>query len=178
VTSPVPIMRMMEGPVDELIRQIRLATNVGLYYLALFGALALPDICGALASSDGKGCRSKYIEWLRDSVPEQAGAAELIYGLRCSLIHQGRALPHGSAYPMAFTFPALGGIAIHNLLTVVGEDQVGWTSIPALVQEVTTGAERWLRQFENTVTVTRNLEKFARLRPDGLPPHFTGPVIA
>ena len=163
---------------DELIRQIRLASQAGLYYLALFGALALPDICGALASDDGKASGPKYIEWLREYVPQQAGDAELIYGLRCSLLHQGRALPHGGAFPIAFTFPALSGVTLHNLSTLVGDDRVGWTSIPAFVDEVTTGVEGWLEQFGNTTTVTRNLGKFARLRPDGLPPHFSGPVIA
>ncbi len=156
-----------------------MASQAGLHYLALFGALALPDICGALASDDGKATGPKYIAWVQAYVPQQAGEAAEIYGLRCSLLHQERALPHGAPFPIAFTFPTPTSGTLHNLSTMVGDDQVGWISVPAFVNEVTDGAERWLRQFENTQTVTRNLEKFARYRPNGLPPHTGGfPVIA
>jgi hypothetical protein len=64
--------------VEEMIRQIRAASAAGLYYLALFGALTLPDICGALTASDGKATKSKYTAWLRGNVPEEAGDADLI----------------------------------------------------------------------------------------------------
>jgi hypothetical protein len=165
--------------VDELIQQIRLASHAGLHYLALFGALALPDICGALASDDGKATGPKYIAWVQTYVPQQTGKAAEIYGLRCSLLHQGRALPHGGAFPIAFSFPTAISGTLHNLSTMKGDDRVGWISVPRFVDEVTVGAEGWLRQFEHTQTVTRNLEKFARYRPNGLPPHTSGfPVLA
>ncbi len=90
-----------------MIRQIRAASAAGLYYLALFGALTLPDICGALAASDGKATKSKYITWLRSNVPEEAGDADLIYGLRCSLLHQGRTLPHGGSRPLEWCMGCL-----------------------------------------------------------------------
>ena len=76
---------------DELIQQVRAAAASNLYFVALLGVLAIPDICGALSSNDGKASGSKYKQWLRDNVPEQAGDADLIYGLRCSLLHQGQA---------------------------------------------------------------------------------------
>lgn len=162
---------------DELIRQIRVASDAGLYYLALLGTLSLPDMCGALASTDGKASGSKYKDWLRDNVPEQSGSADLIYGLRCSLLHQGRALPHGSIFPVAFTFPTANSGDVHNCEIQVGNDQVAVFSIPVFVAEVTGGAETWLREYGATNTVTRNLEKFARLRTE-LPPFFHGPIIA
>ena len=84
----------------EVIRQIRVASAQGLYYLALYGALTLPDICGALESQNGRSSGPKYKAWLRANVPGQAAEAEQIYGLRCSLMHQGRAMPKGSHFPM------------------------------------------------------------------------------
>jgi hypothetical protein len=158
--------------VDELIAQVRAGSTAGLHYLALFGALSIPDICGALSSQDGKASSTKYKDWLRHNVPEQAGGADLIYGLRCSLLHQGRAMPHGGVFPLAFTFPPGG--QLHNLSTVVNGQQVGWLSIELFIDEVTRGAEAWLQKFGNTQTVARNLDKFARLRPEGLPPHVAG----
>jgi len=100
----------------------------------------------------------------------------MIYGLRCSLMHQGQTMPKGSNFPIAFMAPGAG--QLHKISTIVGDDQVGWLSIEAVVHEMTDGAERWLQKFGSTQTVTRNLEKFARLRPEGLPPHVGGPVIA
>lgn len=165
--------------VEEIIRQIRAASTAGLYYLALFGALTLPDICGALASSDGRASKSKYTAWLRDNVPEQAGDANEIYGLRCSLLHQGRTLPHGGTFPIASVVPLPGVGQLHNLSTEVNGERVGWLSIPMFVDEVTRGAEEWFRNFGTTQTVARNMEKFVRIRPEGLPPHVVGtPVIA
>jgi hypothetical protein len=91
--------------VAELIGQTHAASAAGMYYLALFGILAVPDICGALDSDNGRASGPKYKDWLRAHVPEHAARADEIYGLRCSLLHQGRALPHGSTVPVAFTFP-------------------------------------------------------------------------
>jgi hypothetical protein len=165
--------------VDEMIRQIRAASQAGLYYMALLGALSLPDICGALVSSNGQASGSKYKAWLRDYVPDQASSAELIYGLRCSLLHQGRAHPHGSKFPIAFVQPSPGVGQVHNLQIVVDDKPVFWLSIPIFVEEVTRGVEAWFKEFGGSDTVARNMEKFVRIRPEGLPPYVAGtPVIA
>ena len=165
------------GLMDELIRQIRIATAAGLYYLALYGALALPDICGALGSENGIATGPRYRDWLSDNVPERAGDAHMIWGLRCSLMHQGRALPHRGRFPAAF----VNGTELHNVGFIFEEPEQGVTifSIPMFVEEVTEGAERWLQQFGATKTVMQNLERFARLHPHGLPPFVVGvPVFA
>jgi hypothetical protein len=163
---------------NELIAQIRAAAEAGLYYLALFGALTLPDICGALDSKEGTASGSKYKDWIRRNVPEQASEADLIWGLRCSLLHQGRALPSSGVVPIAFTLPT-GGPQVHKVSTIVSGQQVGWMSIPIFVDEITRGAEQWFQRFGKTKRVKRNIEKFAHIRPEGLPPHVAGfPVVA
>ena len=161
---------------EELIRQIRVASAAGLHYLALYGVLALPDICGALSSDNGVATPSKYKDWIRANVPEQASEADSLYGLRCSLLHQGRALPHGSTLPIAFSF---GQAQLHNLSTEADGVTIGWISVPMLTVEITTGAERWFATYGTTNTVLNNMEKFARYRPEGLLPILDGyPVIA
>ena len=74
-------------------------------------ALTLPDIWASLSAEDGEANRSRYIAWLRSAMQEAAdeelpgnlgsgppeGEAELIYGLRCAFLHQGRLDPHRSA---------------------------------------------------------------------------------
>jgi hypothetical protein len=98
---------------DEIIRQIRAASEAGLYFMALFGALVLPDMCAALASDNGSTSGPKYRAWLKTYVPEEAADADLIWGVRCSLLHQGRAMPHGGAFPMAFTILKHGEAGLH-----------------------------------------------------------------
>lgn len=163
---------------EELFAQIRAAANAELYYLALVGTLVLPDICGALDSDNGSASGAKYRTWIEQNVPEQAGNAAHLWGLRCSLLHQGRATPHGATFPVAFMHPG-AGIQLHNLMTSVDDEEVAWLSIPDFVEEVVGGAERWLARVGSTNRVQTNLAKFARLRPEGLPPHIgRGPVIA
>src|SRR5437899_854755 len=113
----------------------------------------LPDICGALGSDDGRTSGSKYKAWLKANVPEEASDANLIYGLRCSLAHQGRAMPHGGTFPIACMYPSPDVPQLHNLSTMVGNQRVGWLSIPVFVEEVTRGAERWLARFGGTAKV-------------------------
>ena len=164
---------------DELIAQIRAARDAGLYYLALMGTLMLPDICGALDSDNGRATASKFKDWLKANVPEQAGDAAAIYGLRCSLLHQGTMLPHGGHLPIACTYPHPSVPQFHRCLTEIGGDSVWWLSIPMFVDEVTSGAEAWFVKHGKTARVKRNMEKFVRLRMEGLPPHIVGaPVIA
>lgn len=163
---------------EEIIRQIRVASASGLYYLALFGALALPDICGALDSDDGRASRSKYKAWFRNHVPEYAGEADAIYGVRCSLLHQGRSLPHGGHEPIAFMYPAPDqGSMDHVMVEAFDGSRILYFSIPRFIDQLTQGAETWYAQFGSTRTVIRNMEKFARLRPDGIPPHVVGVAV-
>lgn len=179
--EPGPVVRLtmlrrdIIHTLQEMVDQIRRARDQGLYYLALLGALTLPDICAGLAAPDGKTSGPKYKAWVEAYVPHQAAQAAELYGLRCSLLHQGSMHPHGHPYRIA----AMASGQLHNLSTEVGTDRVGWLSIPILVDKVTEAAERWFVQYGQTNTVKRNLEKFARLRPEGLPPHVGGaPVIA
>jgi hypothetical protein len=54
VVRASPSLLALWPATDELIRQIRAAPEAGLYYLALFGALALPDIWARAHGSGGR----------------------------------------------------------------------------------------------------------------------------
>lgn len=102
-----------------------------------------------------------------------------LYGFRCSLLHQGSAQPHRGDFPIAFIEPVGEAPQIHNLSTVVEDDQVGWISIPIFVEEVADAVQRWFEEYASSTTVQRNMDRFVRRHPEGLPPHFGGaPVIA
>jgi hypothetical protein len=131
--------------------------------LALFGTLALPDIIGGLGADGGRATPDRYQDWLREWVPTLAERAELIYKVRCSLLHQGRAKHDSGAYP-AVVFNLPGPQVLHNNDFGTHID----LSIPMFVDEVCGGAERWLEANLAAEVVQQNLAKFARYRPEGV----------
>lgn len=84
----------------QLIRDIRKALENDLYFTALCSALTLPDICGKVAYPEKISSRKRYILWYdkeigiyeknhedKNNMPYLSG--EVIYSLRCALLHEG-----------------------------------------------------------------------------------------
>lgn len=86
--------------VIRLVQDIRRALENELYFVALSSALTLPDICGKGAYPTEKSSRKRYILWYDEQIgryeksPEDKNnmpylSGEVIYSLRCSLLHEG-----------------------------------------------------------------------------------------
>lgn len=86
--------------IERLVQEIRTALKNELYFVALSSAITLPDICGKAAYSTERSSRKRYILWYdeeivkyeknpedKDDMPYLSG--EVIYSLRCSLLHEG-----------------------------------------------------------------------------------------
>ena len=86
--------------VDRLVNEIRKALENDLLFVALSSALTLPDICGKAEYPDCQSSKSRYIRWYdenigfyeknpndKDDMPYLSG--EIIYNLRCALLHAG-----------------------------------------------------------------------------------------
>lgn len=84
----------------RLVGDIRKALENDLYFVALSSALTLPDICGKAAYPNEQSSRKRYISWYeeeigkymknpddKENMPYLSG--EVIYSLRCSLLHEG-----------------------------------------------------------------------------------------
>jgi hypothetical protein len=173
-------------PIDTLrsmVRQTQDAINADLLFPALMVCLALPDICGAVSAPNGRASRSKTIGWLREHGGYSQEDAALIYGFRCSLLHQGSGIPHQTDNTrIAFVAPdPHQTVSIHWMSTEhAGDDEVVfWITASLFVDEICEAVEMWIEAFGMTETVLRNLRRSVRLRPDGLSGHFHGgPVIA
>lgn len=85
--------------IEKTVKEIRAALDNRLYFIALMSALTLPDICG-MAEYPGEFTGSRYKKWINKYVnsrefgkyqyPAIEGLeAEIIYKLRCNLLHQG-----------------------------------------------------------------------------------------
>lgn len=86
--------------IEKTVKEIRAALDNRLYFIALMSALALPDICGKAEYPDEKYTGNRYKNWLNKYVNSrefgkyeypaiQGLEAEIIYKLRCNLLHQG-----------------------------------------------------------------------------------------
>ena len=161
-----------------------------LYYLALIGTLALPDMCAGLAAADGRSNGRRYAEWWDENMPWYSGQVPWdepwqtvdpgdqisgydMYKFRCSMLHQGVAIPDpGSRLRRIVVIEPESRVQSH----LNQREGIMHVSLSSLVADVTRGAAAWLNREAENPTVTRNREQSARRRPDGLyypSPHFT-----
>ena len=86
--------------VNEIIREVNMCLDNGCCIAGLSLALTLPDICGK-AYYPELGNKRRYIKWFDENIGKYEHDAEsarvgmpylsgeLVYSLRCSLLHQG-----------------------------------------------------------------------------------------
>ena len=163
----------------DLLEQIRAGLKANLYYLSLFTALAVPDICGAIGSEDGQAGRPKYIDWFNRYVADKYRGyltAEDCYLFRCSLLHQGSSQHPQSGYSrVIFIEPSATKLVVHcgdlNGALVI--------DVRRFCNDIIDGVKVWLKQYEETTLYKRNCGKFMSRYPNGLPPYIIGvPVIS
>jgi hypothetical protein len=164
----------------DFLAQIRRGLDAKLYYLSLFSALAIPDICGAMGSKDGRATGENYEAWFDEYVtPEYPIYNNFLNGqdcwfLRCSLLHQGSSQHRKSTYERVI-FVEPSSIVLHcNVIN----DALN-LHVEIFCTDLVGAAEKWLEENENTDLYKKNHDKFMRRYPDGLPPYIVGvPVIS
>jgi hypothetical protein len=145
--------------VEDLLDQIDAALAASLYYVALMGALALPDIAGALGSGKGKATDNSYIRWFDTNLPSYAGhfPGKQVYRLRSSLLHQGSAHPHGPGGTRVLIMER----QVVHLVTMKFDNQTAFVlHAPTLVGDITVAARAWLPSVQGTEPYETNAAKF------------------
>lgn len=158
--------------------QVDAATNGGLYYIGLLGALAIPDLCGAMQADDGIATKPLYIGWFDDYVGAKyegllTGAD--CYDLRCGFLHQGRLHRAGSRYArVIFLEPGTSTNIFHKNVM----DDVLNIDVRIFCNDMTEAARNWLRTAEDSDLYRQNIDNFLKRHPEGLAPYIVGvPVI-
>jgi hypothetical protein len=163
---------------QDLLEQIKQGLQSDLYYLSLFVALSIPDICGAIDSSNGEASGHKYINWFDKYVAPKYGnflKGSDCYKFRCSLLHQGSTRHPKSSYSrILFIEPnAINGVFHCIVLNDALNIDVG-----KFCNDMTEGVKLWLAEVETTDLFKKNYDKFIKRYPNGLPPYIVGaPVI-
>ena len=93
----------------NLLEDVHKALDSGAVYLALMGALALPDICASLEHADGRASGERYIAWFDRWVGYKYEAflsCAQCYSFRCTMLHQGATgLPDRDYKRIVFLLP-------------------------------------------------------------------------
>lgn len=159
-------------------REIEKAINAELYYLALMMALALPDICAALQSSDGKSNGHRYKtwweRWMLPSYPSVG--SDVAWNLRCGVFHQARASHPQMPYSrILFTLPNPQQITIHRAVV----DEALNLDLVTFCMDVVEAVDRWYKEKQDEPSVVRHLPLLVQYRPNGLSPYISGlPLIS
>lgn len=166
-----------------LLNELRSLVPTGNLTTTMMLALTIPDICGALNAPNGRATPPRYKKWFAENVRDvDDGSPDmptidwpgLVYGLRCSMLHQGRQT-HGEAR-IGFVDPS-SGVSIHwssghNIGSELGTFYL--LAVDRFVDEVTIAAAAWLSEHASREPVKTNLAKSARYRPNGLAPVVVG----
>jgi hypothetical protein len=127
----------------ELLRQIEVALNANLFYLALFVSLSLPDICGAIDSADGTATGAKYRAWFDAYVAPNQGSSQHL---------------NSSYSRVLFVEPALNNIVMHcNVFNGALN-----LDVRIFCTDIMRSVEGWLNQVENTQQYQTNYDRFMR----------------
>lgn len=160
----------------DLLDEIDRASATGLYYLALLGALAIPDICAALNSPDGRATGARYIAWYDQQLAQQRSLVDgrECYNFRCSLVHQANLEPVNSRYDRLIFFEPSGAFQLDNSYL----EGALVLNLTRFVSDLTTAARTWLLAVTGTQPFEDNFAHSVRRWPSGIAPHVVGvPVI-
>lgn len=174
---------------SDFLQQIQCALQANLYYLSLFAALAIPDICGAMGSEGGTATPAKYKDWFDKYVgPKYShpGCQFLTgadcYLFRCSMLHQGTSHHPNSRYSrFIFVEPSATRPTLHcNVMEDASHMKYAFNiDVRIFCEDMIAGATCWLGEVEGTDRFEKNYNRFMRRYPDGLRPFIVGfPVIS
>ncbi|MGH9012507.1 MAG: hypothetical protein ACRDZ1_00975 [Acidimicrobiia bacterium] len=160
---------------NDFLDQVEAAANDGrLYYIALLGALTVPDICGALEAKDGQATGDRFKAWYDAHVAPQQKflTGEDCYRFRCSFLHQGSTQHPKSGYSrILFVEPGAASNVVLHMNVMMDALNI---DARLFCLEVVDAARHWLTGVVGTEPYETNLNAFVRRYPDGLPPYIGG----
>lgn len=160
----------------DLLLQIDTALDANLYYLAMFGALAIPDICAAMQAESGQTTSRRYKNWFNRYVAdryvvrgESLLSGEDCYRLRCSLLHQGTAYYKKGTYAQYILVESEATTNwVHLNRFKLPTGTVLNLDVRTFCRDILSGAYAWLEEYESTDVFRENFDRFMQRRPDGI----------
>jgi hypothetical protein len=155
--------------IHKLLVEIENSISAELFRIALFTALTIPDIAGAL-DSDGHATPKRYVRWFDTYVAQKYlafGRQYLTgadcYQYRCALLHQGQALNPKSQFSRSvFLFAKQDNIAYCGTFTFDDGRSLA-IDIPVFCRNIVRSAWVWLDKVEDTERFKTNSAEFLEL---------------
>lgn len=162
----------------NLLEDVHKALDAKAFYLALMGALALPDICGSMEYPDGRAGSDRYAAWFDKWVGERYLGfldGKQCYGFRCDMLHQGvTGQSHREYSRILFVLPGGTMVRMHRNIFNGALN----LDLPVFCSDVTGGVHRWLEATSETEPIKSNLSRLMQIYPNGLAPYMVGvPII-
>lgn len=163
---------------EELLDELNKVAGAGFYSIALFTSLALPDICAAIESDDGRASGAKYKAWFDQWVAPKYPSyppgsttltGETCYAYRCGLLHQGRTMHEKLGYARVLFLPP-AGFTVHN--SIFNDALV--IDIPSFVKDISESIREWLGTVAGTQNFDRHYSNFMKRHKNGLAPYIQG----
>lgn len=151
----------------DILNQIINGLKVNQYYLSLFVALTIPDICGALESNNGNASGKKYKNWFNKYVFSKYNGiitADDCYHFRCSLLHQGITLHPKSNYTRILFIEPGATTNILNLARINGTLTI---DVNIFCKDIVDSALVWLKDMESNPFYIENSKKIIKRHPNG-----------
>lgn len=125
-------------------------------------AVALPDICGALQSENGKALQERYESWCHDNL--KAGfenwTPKDLYSLRCGMLHQGRVsgLKHG--VKRVVLMPK----GRNRVIDCMSDDGTSVYSVVEFCLNMNRAVVAWYEANQHDANVKRNMQELMQYR--------------
>ena len=164
---------------EDIIKEIEIALDNGLYLLALQCCIILPDICAALESENGENNPNKYKNWYNKYIGDKLSgnlSADDCYNFRCTIVHQAKAFSNSKKNPsysrIVFSLPNRQNTMLHdNILgDVLNLDLVYFCR--GMIKIV----KAWKLQMEETENdfYQKNCKSMIRFYPNGVSGYVMG----
>jgi hypothetical protein len=153
-----------------LLEQIEKAVGSKLYHVALFTALSIPDIGGAVDSEEGEATGKNYAAWFDSYVAPKYNAwgkqyltGTDCYRYRCAMLHQGRSHHRKRTYSKTvFLLAKQQNIAYCGAFTGDGGETL-YVDAPLFCRHIVLSAFDWLEKVEDTDRFKKNSAEFVQL---------------
>lgn len=166
----------MTNPINPITNEILGAIEAGFYCLPVVLAAALPDMCAALESDDGRSSAVKYKAWFNRWVSHKMTfiSADDCYSFRCGVVHQGRMgnLQHNVAR-ILFPLPSSNYFA-NNLV-----NDAYLYGVREFCTDMVDCTNDWYAAKADDANVLNNAKNLMRIHPNGMQPYIRGlPLLA
>ncbi len=166
---------------EALFAQTLIAANAGLAYLALLGALCIPDTCASLEAADGIATGARYQAWFDQHLGHiyhgSGLSGEACWQFRCALLHQGTTQAANPAKGFARVLFVVPGASSNFFHRNVFNDAYN-IDLVAFCTDMVNAGRSWQQTAIGTQPYETNVAKSISLYPNGLPPYMVGlPVI-